>query len=182
MSLKTCAAWMILLSISSWEANSYANVLETIPIRSENALQCQDPVIHDYFQRSAELVFYEKYEICLQMLDQFHRTHPNHPAPDFLKAACYQSIMNTFRTGSFTSIMDQHVDAAISKGLLLLKHSDDPWLHFYIGASYGFRALNRFRQHYWFDALFNIKNSIDHLKKALAKVPNLYDAYMGIGV
>lgn len=182
MPLKACTVLLILLLASSLGADAWANVLETIPHRSDDPLRHHDPIIHDYFQRSVDLVFHEKHEACLQMLDKFSHSYPNHPAPDFLKAACYQSFMNTFRTNRFTTIMDQHVDAAISKGLLLLKHSDDPWLHFYIGASHGFRALNRFRRHAWLDALFNIKSSIDHLKEALAEAPNLYDAYMGIGV
>jgi tetratricopeptide (TPR) repeat protein len=182
MSLKICAVFLVLLLAINLGADARKNVLETIPHRSDDPLQNHDPIVHDYFQRSIGLVFHEKHEACLQMLKQFSHSYPDHPAPDFLKAACYQSYMNTFRTNRFTAIMDQHVDTAISKGLRLLKHSDDPWLHFYVGASYGFRALNRFRRHAWINALLNMKSSIDHLKTVLAKAPNLYDAYMGIGV
>jgi len=183
MTFRFCCAWLLLWLAAFLDiTGARADPIASVPQTSAQALRDRDPVVHDYFARSVELVFHEKHEACLALLDRFQRSHPDHPAPDFLTAACYQSYMNTYRTNRFTTVMDRHVDAAITKGLALLETVDDPWLHLYIGASFGFRALNRFRRHAWIDALLNIGKSIDHLQAALAKAPNLYDAYMGIGV
>ena len=63
----------------------------------------------------------------------------------------------------------------------MLETSDDPWLHVFIGAAQGFRALNRFRRGQWISAYTNITGAVGNLRQALSTAPHLYDAYMGLG-
>ncbi len=158
-----------------------AGVMNQVPGDSTEALAVSDPLIDAAFRQSVELVFHERFTECIAMLDDLSRQRPHHPAPDFLRAAAYQSWMNTYRTNRFTVAMDAHLDAAIEKGRTLLDTNEEPWLHVFIGASQGFRALNRFRRGQWMSALTNITGAVGNLQQALRTAPNVYDAYMGIG-
>jgi tetratricopeptide (TPR) repeat protein len=159
-----------------------AGVIDQVPAEPIEALSISDPLIDAAFRQSVELVFNERFKECMALLDDLSRQRPNHPAPDFMRAAAYQSWMNTYRTNRFTEVMDRHLDEAIEKGrAMLLATHDDPWLHVFIGAAQGFRALNRFRRGQWMSALTNITSAVSNLKTALTAAPHVYDAYMGIG-
>lgn len=158
-----------------------AGVMDQTPADPAEALAISDPLIDAAFRQSVELVYQERFEACMALLDDLSRQRPHHPAPDFIRAAAYQSWMNTYRTNRFTAAMDAHLDAAIEKGRSLLETGEDPWLHVFIGAAKGFRALNRFRRGQWMSALTNITGAVDNLQHALRTAPQIYDAYMGIG-
>lgn len=158
-----------------------SNSLEQIPENINPVVRIEDPVIDYYFSQSMELVFHERFDRCLNMLDELKRLRPDHPSPYFLTAACYQMYMNTLRINRFTPVMEQNIELAIEKSRSGLKNKADAWLYLFMGASYGFRALNRFRSHHWFDALDNMIKSIRHLETALKLNPGIYDAFMGIG-
>jgi len=173
--------WMLLVLIAGVPSESGAAAVERVPAGDAPAARVQDPLIHDYFVRSVALAFQERHEACMALLDEFARHRPDHPAPYFLKAATYQNWMNTYRTDRFSTAMEANVAAAIARGNKLLETDQDPWLHLFVGASYGFRALNQFRRQQWFRSYFSMVEAIDHLETALEKQPRLYDAYMGIG-
>lgn len=58
-------------------------------------------------------------------------------------------------------------------------HSAYP--HLYLGAGYGARGLARLYIGAYFSSYRDGKRGVDHLKKAVALEPELYNAYMGLG-
>lgn len=58
-------------------------------------------------------------------------------------------------------------------------HSAYP--HLYLGAGYGARGLARLYIGSYFSSYRDGKHGVDHLKKAVALEPELYNAYMGLG-
>lgn len=118
---------------------------------------------------------------AIALFDSLEKVFPKHPAPNFYIAAAYQTWMLTYRFNYYQDILDKNVNRAIEKGNALAEKDNDPWLNFYIGASYGFKALHLFRQHNWISAYFAGSDGIDNFNTALEKMPNLYDAYYGIG-
>ena len=91
--------------------------------------------------------------------------------------------MSNFRINDFQQELEENVQLAIDKGNgWLRKGRDDPWLHFYVGAAYGYRAFNRFRKHDFIGAYLDGKKGVNNFDKALTIEPTLYDVYLGLGV
>lgn len=128
-----------------------------------------------------EYVFSDRYEEALALFDSLTTLYPSHPAPYFYKAATYQSWMSSYRFNKFQPELEENVQKAIDLGNKMMESDDDPWLNFYVGAAYGYRAFHRFRQHNWLGAYFDGNRGIDNFKKALEKMPELYDCYLGVG-
>jgi tetratricopeptide (TPR) repeat protein len=117
----------------------------------------------------------------MRIYEHLLASRPDHPAPYFLKVATYQSWMSTFRTNRYQSELEENLRLAVEKGEKLLAERDDPWVHFYIGSSYGYQALNHFRKSSWFNAYLEALKGVHHLEAALEREPRLYDAYLGLG-
>jgi tetratricopeptide (TPR) repeat protein len=160
---------------------SAADVLNRVPAPGMAATAVDDPLIDSAFRQSVDLVFRERFEAAMVIIDDLGKQRPHHPAADFMKAAAYQSLMNTYRTNRFTAVMNTHLDAAVEKGNALLAAGEDAWARVFIGAAHGFGALNRFRRGEWMSAYASILNAVDNLQQALEIDPHVYDAYMGIG-
>jgi tetratricopeptide (TPR) repeat protein len=141
----------------------------------------KSPFFHDAIIHGINLVFNDRYEEGLVVFQRLQEMYPDHPAPFFFKAALYQTWMSCFRTNKFQKELEENIQLTIEKGYQLLKNEDDPWAHYYIGAAYGYWALNCFRKNDWISAYIKSRKSIKNLKKALAKDASLYDAYLGLG-
>lgn len=168
--------WFMILSVTP--ASSY---IDRVPDVAPGAVASNNPIFHDPLSRGIELIFNDQYEEGLAIFDRLQRTYPDHPAPYFFRAATYQNWMSSIRVKRFEKELEENVRLAIEKGYELLKREDDPWLHFYIGAAYGYRAFNQFRKHDWIGAYIDAKKGVEEFRKALTKNPNLYDVYLGLG-
>lgn len=118
---------------------------------------------------------------ALAIFDSLQQVFPDHPAHNFHKAATYQSWMLTFRFNKFQDDLYENAKLAIDKGTKMLEKNNDPWLNFYVGAAYGYKALHRFRKHNWIGAYIDGSKGIKNFNAALEKLPNLYDCYYGLG-
>jgi len=123
----------------------------------------------------------DQYIEALAIFDSLQQLYPHHPAPYFYKAATYQTWMLTYRFNEFQEVLNQNAKLTIDKGNKLLEDDNDPWLNFYVGAAYGYKALHSFRQHNWIGAYLEGRRGISNFKTALKKSPNLYDCYYGLG-
>jgi len=164
-----------------FSAPGFSFVIDDVPDVAPDAVSSPSPIFHDSLLRGIELISSDQYEEALVLLDTLQRMYPDHPAPYFFKAATYQDWMSSFRTTRFQEQVEENVQLAIEKGNELLKRKNDAWVHFYIGAAYGYRAFNRFRKHNWIGAYMDGRRGINQLKKAMAEDPNLYDVYLGLG-
>lgn len=155
--------------------------IEEIPNVPPGELGSRDPIFHEPVSRGIYLVFNNRVEEGLVIFDKLAKAYPEHPAPHFFKAAAYQVWMNHYRVRKYQNEFEENVKSAIGKGELLLKKGSDPWVHFYVGASYGYQAFNRFRKHEWIGAYFDSKKGINHLQETLALDQNVYDTYLAFG-
>ncbi|OQY27553.1 MAG: hypothetical protein B6244_10250 [Candidatus Cloacimonetes bacterium 4572_55] len=140
-----------------------------------------DSTFHESLSLGLEYVFSEQYERAVALFDSLQKVFPDHPAPYFYMAATYQSWMSSYRFSKFQPELEENVQSAIDIGDRLMENNDDPWLNFYVGAAYGYRGFYRFRKHNWIGAYLDGKKGVGNFEKALDKVPNIYDCYLGMG-
>jgi len=156
-------------------------MFDGVPRGESKSVSSVSPLFHHSISRGIDLVFSERYQESLRIFERLERKYPDHPAPYFFKAAAYQNWMSSFRTKQFQNELERNVHLAIDSGNKLLEKRNDPWLHFYVGAAYGYRAYNRFSEHDWIGAYLDGWRGVKHLEEALDKDPNLYDVYLGLG-
>ena len=89
--------------------------------------------------------------------------------------------MSLSRLSRYQEEFEKHIQLTIEKGNELLKQENNPWILFYVGAAYGYRAFNQFRKHNWINAYFDAKKGVENFKEALKEDPNLFDVYLGLG-
>ncbi len=158
-----------------------SQITDDIPKVADDAISPADPFFDKEVLRGINLTFGDRFEESLAIFDSLIKIFPNHPAPYFFKAAAYQNWMSAYRFNKFQDKVEYNVQMAIDKGNELLKAEHDAWLHFYIGAAYGYRGFNRFRKHNWIGAYRDGQKGIDNFKEALKADSSLYDVYLGLG-
>jgi tetratricopeptide (TPR) repeat protein len=123
------------------------------------------------------------YDEAIGVFQKMIEKDPESPVGYFYIAATYESMMQDFKNRSFHKEFDFFIDKAIEKGEELLDEvKDDGWLYFYLGGSYGYRAIDRSETGKWFGAFTSAVKGAAHLEKAVSIDPELYDAYYGLGV
>lgn len=140
-----------------------------------------DSTFHKELTIGINLVTNECFIEALAIFDSLEQDFPHHPAPNFYKAATYQSWMLTYRLNKFQNDLYENARLAIDKGNRLLKIDNDSWLNFYVGAAHGYIALHRFRQYNWISAYLEGRKGIKNFNAALKKSSDLYDCYYGLG-
>ena len=140
-----------------------------------------DPIFHEALSIGLDHVSNNRFSEALAIFDSLQEVYPHHPAPNFYIAATYQSWMLTYRRNNFQNDFYENTILAIEKGTKLQEKDNDPWLNFYVGAAYGYKALLLFRRHNWIGAYIDGRKGINNLNIALEKLPNLYDCYYGLG-
>ena len=174
---------VVLFLFTSTMTPAFPRTIGAVPNVKPDSLSLPDPIFHDIVSRGINMVFDEQYAKSLSIFRELEEMYPNHPGPNFFKAATYQSWMSNFRINDFQQELEENVQLAIDKGNgWLRKGRDDPWLHFYVGAAYGYRAFNRFRKHDFIGAYLDGKKGVNNFDKALTIEPTLYDVYLGLGV
>jgi tetratricopeptide (TPR) repeat protein len=171
----------IIFQIMMMSAPVFAKTINEVPEVESDALTSACPIFHDDILRGINLIFDDRFEESLVIFDRLQRLYPDHPAPYFFRAVTYQKWMSTFRVKKFQKDLNENIQLAIDKGNKLLEKENDPWLHFYVGGAYGYRAFNRFSNQDWITAYFDSKKGVNHFEKALEKEPELYDVYLGLG-
>ncbi len=141
-----------------------------------------DSVFDMQLTTGLDYVLQSRFVEAITLFNKLEKQFPNHPAPNFYKVAVYQSWMLTYRFNAFQEELINNTELTIEKGRRLLEKNNDPWLNFYVGGAYGYRALHLFRQHNWISAYFDSEAGINNFLTALEKWPNLYDCYYGLGV
>lgn len=142
----------------------------------------QDSVFDIPLKRGMQLVYQDKYAEALALFDSLARVHPNHPAPYFYRAAVLQGWMSSYRFNNYQDQLEDNIQKALDIGNARLeKKKGDPWLHFYVGGAYGYRAFYRFRRFNWIGAYLDGRKGVGNFEDALKKEPTLYDVYLGLG-
>lgn len=163
--------------------------ISAFPLRAQNGLVQPapgelapiDPTFDAPLSHGIALVYSDRFEESLTLFDSLQNAHPDHPGPHFYKAATYQTWMSSYRFNGFQKELEKNVDEAITKGTRLMRTKNDPWLLFYMGAAFGYRAFYKFRNYHWLDAYQDSRKSLNYIQTGLQKQPKLYDAYLGLG-
>jgi tetratricopeptide (TPR) repeat protein len=177
---KAFAGFLLCFMISSISpALSYAT--ESLPDLPPGTVASKDPIFYDSALPGINLVLHDRFKESLLLFGQIQETYPAHPAPHFFKAATYQSWMSFSRLNRFQEEFEKNIQLTIEKGNKLLKEENNPWILFYVGAAYGYRAFNNFRKHNWINAYFDAKKGVGNFQEALKEDTKLFDVYLGLG-
>ncbi len=111
---------------------------------------------------------------------------PDHPYPHFGMAMTKWATLEYLEDESDPKLEKEYgemTDEAIRVGLAWVKkHPGDANAYLCLGGMYGLRARLAVLQHRWIKAYFDGKKAISNTKAALKLDPELYDAYLGLGM
>jgi tetratricopeptide (TPR) repeat protein len=112
--------------------------------------------------------------------------YPEHPYPHFGMAMTKWATLEYLEDESDPKLDKEYADMtdkAIDVGLAWIKkHPGDANAYLCLGGMYGLRARLAVLQHRWIKAYFDGKKAISNTKMALKIDPELYDAYLGLGM
>jgi hypothetical protein len=112
--------------------------------------------------------------------------YPEHPYPHFgiamtkwAELEYLEDESNPKLAQEYTQLTDQAIEIAKT---WLKKHPADANAYMCLGGMYGLRARLAVMQHRWIKAYFDGKKAISNTRKSLKVDPELYDAYLGLGM
>ena len=112
--------------------------------------------------------------------------YPDHPYPHFGMAMTKWATLEYLEDESDPKLeveYAQMTDEAINVALAWIKkHPGDANAYLCLGGMYGLRARLAVLQHRWIKAYLDGKKAISNTKMALKVDPELYDAYLGLGM
>ncbi len=112
--------------------------------------------------------------------------YPDHPFPTFGIAMAKWAHLEYLEDESDPKLEEEYsalTDKAVDVGLKWIKkHPGDANAYLAVGGIYGLRARLAVLQHRWFKAYFDGKKAISNTRRAAKIDPELYDAYLGLGM
>ena len=138
-----------------------------------------DRLIH----KGIHKVHKEDVEGALLAFKEIIKQDEENPIGYFYIAALYEVLMQNYRTRVFSEKFYYYIDRAIELGEKQVEADrNDPWALFYLGGSYGYRAIDRSETGNWFGAFLDAGKGAEYLERAIRIKPELYDAHYGFGV
>lgn len=130
------------------------------------------------------------YAVELDSAEKYFKTaiekYPEHPFGHFGLAMTKWAHFEYLDDESDPSLDTQYsslTDKAIEVGKLWLKkHPKDSNAQMCMGGMYGLRARLYLMQHSWIKAYFSGKKALAYMRKSLEINPQMYDAYLGLGM
>jgi len=112
--------------------------------------------------------------------------YPDHPFPHFGIAMTKWAELEYLEDESNPKLSQEYgalTDDAIKIALAWIKkHPNDANAYMCMGGMYGLRARLAVMQHRWIKAYFDGKKAISNTRKSLKVDPEVYDAYLGLGM
>jgi outer membrane protein assembly factor BamD (BamD/ComL family) len=112
--------------------------------------------------------------------------HPAHPYPHFGMAMTKWATLEYLEDESDPALEKEYeamTDEAIEIGKAWLKkHPGDANANLCMGGMYGLRARLAVLQHRWIKAYFDGRKALSYTRTSLKIDPELYDAYLGLGM
>ncbi len=134
-------------------------------------------------EHGIKLSVQHQYQPAAACFDQLLKNSPQHPAGYFFKAALFQSQMMDFETDQWEADFLANIQLALKfssmKNLPAGVTESDAL--FFKGSALSYLAFFEGRQGKYLSAIQHGLSGITLLKKLVAKQPDFYDAYFGIG-
>ncbi|MFA6433837.1 MAG: hypothetical protein WCW52_04000 [Elusimicrobiales bacterium] len=112
--------------------------------------------------------------------------YPDHPFPQFGIAMTKWAELEYLEDESNPKLSEEYgtlTDSAIKVAQAWIKkHPKDANAYMCLGGMYGLRARLAVMQHRWITAYFDGKKAISNTRKSLKTDPEMYDAYLGLGM
>jgi tetratricopeptide (TPR) repeat protein len=112
--------------------------------------------------------------------------YPEHPYPHFGMAMTKWATLEYLEDESdpglekeYEEMTDEAIDVAKK---WIKKHPGDANAYLCLGGMYGLRARLAVLQHRWIKAYFDGRKALSHTRQSLKIDPELYDAYLGLGM
>ena len=114
------------------------------------------------------------------------KRYPEHPYPHFGMAMTRWATLEYLEDESDPGLEKEYgkmTDEAIEIGeAWIKKHPGDANAYLCLGGMYGLRARLGVLQHRWISAYFQGRKALNYTRKSLKIDPELYDAYLGLGM
>ena len=130
-----------------------------------------------------EIFYQKKFDRAIQICDSIIAEYPDNPLGYLGLSGVYHLLMLNYRVSYYDHKFDSVTTLAIKVGeKVVKKHRNDAYAYFALGASYGFRGLNRIRKKQWLGAFHDGLRGISNIKKAHKLKKDLYDVYYALGL
>lgn len=156
----------------------------TVPIMAASV----PPYDHDIHQ-GLRWLYHSQYDQARAIFAQVSRRYPEDPAGDFFLAATdwWQLAENLDHPPSqIEALLEEHCARTIQRAQATLKAATEvetlAQTYFYMGGAYGFKGRWAVTQGHWLSAYRSGKRGVHFLRLALDYDPELYDAYLGLGI
>jgi tetratricopeptide (TPR) repeat protein len=135
-------------------------------------------------QRTLDLIYNMEFDEALRAAQSLIDLAPAHPAGYFFRAATYwQWRLITHDPPQRAMLLTQFQEST-RRARAMAEHLPDAHAAeaaFYLGAIYGMQARMHFVQQQYIRALLAAKQASTYLQQCVARAPDWYDAYAGLG-
>lgn len=142
-----------------------------------------DPNIINLVREGLKYSYEERYEKAESTFNMVIEKYPGSPVGYFFKGALYDYYMLDFSVDSKESLFYSLMDSTIKKAREFSNDdSSKAWAYFFMGSAYGYEAMREGRKRKFLTAIPHGIKALKYLKKSVNLKPDLYDAYLGIGI
>ena len=135
-------------------------------------------------QRSIDLIYNMEFDEALQAAQGLINLAPAHPAGYFYRAAAYWQWRLIARDAQQSALLLTQFQEAMQRTREVaeqLPGAQATEAAFYLGAVYGMQARMHFVEKQYIRALLAAKQGSTYLQQCVARAPDWYDAYAGLG-
>jgi len=142
--------------------------------------------VMDLAYEGIEYIYKVKPDKAKEKFEELIKKYPEHPFGNFGLAMSKWASLEYLEEESSPKLYDEYYNLtqkAIDIGKnWVLKNPQDANAYMCLGGTYGLLARLYVVQHKWLKAYFVGKKAVSNMKKALQIDPELYDAYLGLGL
>ena len=135
-------------------------------------------------QRTLDLIYNMEFDEALRAAQRLIDLAPAHPAGYFYRAVTYWQWRLITYDPPQRAMLLTHFQESTQRARDMAKHLPDVQAAeaaFYLGAVYGMQARMHFVEQQYIRALLAAKQGSTYLQQCVARAPDWYDAYAGLG-
>ena len=128
------------------------------------------------------------FEHAASLFEEANQLAPQHPAGPFFLASLqwFEYSQNADIPGTIDALepkFNRNINEAFNRAQKMYRQNPkDPEANFYLGAAYGMKGRWLLLKRHWIRAAHNGYKGYKYLKRTIELDPNLYDAYLGLGM